>query len=144
MSKGLEYIRDISYLILENYSDKEPLTEEQKLSKNCFLDYSKYIEKELQRLEAIDNANPSEALDKVNKLLESCYEYEKKTGKNAIVHISKEPLIEIQQALIKAQEQNKKLKSNLARWLELLQADGINSKNMVATDIQQLLEEIDK
>ena len=63
MSKGLEYIRDISYLILENYSDKEPLTEEQKLSKNCFLDYCKCIEKELQRLETIDNFKPSEALE---------------------------------------------------------------------------------
>ena len=41
-------------------------------------------------------------------------------------------------------KENKKLKSNLARWLELLESDGINSKNMVATDIQQLLEEIDK
>lgn len=40
-----------------------------------------------------------EALEKVNNVLESVYEYEKKTGKNAIVHISKEPLIEIQQAL---------------------------------------------
>ena len=39
------------------------------------------------------------ALEKVNKVLESCYEYEKKTGKNATVYISKEPLIEIQQAL---------------------------------------------
>ena len=37
-----------------------------------------------------------------------------------------------------------KLETKLTRWLELLQADGINSKNMVATDIQQLLEEIDK
>lgn len=34
--------------------------------------------------------------------------------------------------------------SKLERWLELLESDGINSKNMVATDIQQLLEEIDK
>lgn len=53
MSKGLEYIRDISCLISENYSDKEPLTEEQKLSKNCFLDYCKCIEKELKAFEII-------------------------------------------------------------------------------------------
>ena len=33
---------------------------------------------------------------------------------------------------------------SLERWLELLESDGINSKNMVATDIQQLLEEIGK
>ena len=36
------------------------------------------------------------------------------------------------------------IKSNLERWLALLESDGINSKNMVATDIQQLLEEIDR
>ena len=53
MSKALEYIRDISCLISENYSDKEPLTEEQKLSKNCFLDYCKCIKKELTALEII-------------------------------------------------------------------------------------------
>ena len=34
------------------------------------------------------------------------------------------------------------IKSNLSRWLELLETDGIDSKNMVATDIQKLLEEI--
>ena len=36
------------------------------------------------------------------------------------------------------------LKETLVRWLELLESDGIDSKNMVATDIQQLLEEIGK
>ena len=36
------------------------------------------------------------------------------------------------------------MKHKLERWLELLESDGINSKNMVATDIQQLLEEIEK
>lgn len=36
------------------------------------------------------------------------------------------------------------MKRNLQRWLELLETDGIDSKNMVATDIQHILEEIDK
>ena len=36
------------------------------------------------------------------------------------------------------------LKETLNRWLALLEADGINSKNMVATDIQHILEEIGK
>ena len=31
---------------------------------------------------------------------------------------------------------------SLERWKELLETDGIDSKNMVATDIQQLLKEI--
>lgn len=37
-----------------------------------------------------------------------------------------------------------RLETKLTRWLALLESDGINSKNMVATDIQKLLEEIDK
>lgn len=36
------------------------------------------------------------------------------------------------------------MKRNLQRWLELLETDGIDSKNMVATDIQYLLKEIEK
>ena len=37
-----------------------------------------------------------------------------------------------------------RFEGSLERWLELLETDGIDSKNMVATDIQQLLEEIGK
>ena len=47
MTKELEYIRDISYLIMENYSDKEPLTEEKKASKKCFLRYCNEIKQAL-------------------------------------------------------------------------------------------------
>lgn len=60
MTKELEYIRDISYLISEFYSDKEPLTESQKESKECFLRYCDEIKK---YLEQIDNSNPSVALE---------------------------------------------------------------------------------
>ena len=102
MSKGLEYIRDISCLIAEYYSDKEPLTEEQKLSKNCFLDYCKYIAKELNRLEQIDNAKPSEALEcslKLYKMVESA-------GNGNCFNLNEawEYHKTIKQALIKAQE----------------------------------------
>lgn len=34
------------------------------------------------------------------------------------------------------------IKHKLERWLELLETDGIDSKNMVATDIQHILEKI--
>ena len=37
-----------------------------------------------------------------------------------------------------------RFENSLERWLELLETDGIDSKNMVATDIQKLLEEIGK
>jgi len=102
MNKGLEYIRDISCLISENYSDKEPLTEEQKLSKNCFLDYCKYIEKELQRLEKIDNAKTGEAL-KGLKHIKKYYVPEPCTA------TTYNYLEIIEQSLIKAQENEKVL-----------------------------------
>lgn len=100
------------------------------------------IEQALQRLEAIDNAKPSEALE--------CWQWINATIPQWVREKDKEHpnvLEPIKQYILKAQEQekeNKKLKSKLNRWLELLESDGINSKNMVATDIQQLLEEIDK
>ena len=36
------------------------------------------------------------------------------------------------------------IKETLERWLDLLSTDGIDSKNMVANDIQHLLKEIKK
>ena len=48
----------------------------------------------------------------------------------------------------KALEQLGKLEDTmihkLERWLELLKTDGINSKTMVANDIQHILEEMKK
>ena len=41
-------------------------------------------------------------------------------------------------------KENQKLKSKLSRWLELLETDGIDSKNMVACDIQAILKEVNK
>jgi hypothetical protein len=66
-----------------------------------------------------------EALEKVNKVLDSCYEYEKKTGKNAIAHISKEPLIEIQQYLQNAQELEKEL-AEYKKILEFIKEKNVN------------------
>ena len=37
-----------------------------------------------------------------------------------------------------------RFENSLERWLELLETDGIDSKNMVANDIQHILEEIKK
>ena len=44
----------------------------------------------------------------------------------------------------KLEKQKKLFTSKLERWLELLESDGINSKNMVACDIQHILEEVNK
>lgn len=137
MSRGLEYIRDISCLILENYSDKEPLTEEQKLSKNCFLDYCKYIAKELDRLEQIDNANPSEALECLEKLeLLTCdFEW------------YKDNINTIKQALIKSQEQEKVLKiikkKNVMIYALKVSKTVDDYNDLVSTDEQLTQEEFD-
>lgn len=67
-------------------------------------------------------------LDLVNKLIEGIDNYEKQTGiKNPPVYISRETLVELQQALIKTKEHNKiimvfyiikKKKVNVARLLD--------------------------
>ena len=36
------------------------------------------------------------------------------------------------------------MKRNLQRWLELLETDGVDSKNMVVCDIQAILKEVNK
>jgi hypothetical protein len=36
------------------------------------------------------------------------------------------------------------IKDTLSRWLDLLETECIDSKNMVATDIQKILEELNK
>lgn len=45
-----EKIADIKYLIMEHYSDKEPLTDNQKASKQCFYRYCEEIKKDLEAL----------------------------------------------------------------------------------------------
>lgn len=50
---NIQKINDIKYLIIENYSDKEPLNEGQKASKQCFLKYCDDIRKELRQLERL-------------------------------------------------------------------------------------------
>lgn len=50
MMNSLEKINDIQYLIMENYSDSEPLSEEQEGSKKCFMQYCKDIRNDLKLL----------------------------------------------------------------------------------------------
>lgn len=49
-------IKDIKYLINEHYSDKEPLNESQKKSKECFNRYCDDIAKELEALAIMKKA----------------------------------------------------------------------------------------
>lgn len=46
-SKALEILKDISYFIMEAYSDHEPLKENQRDSRQCFMDYCKNIKQAL-------------------------------------------------------------------------------------------------
>ena len=51
----------------------------------------------------------------------------------------------LEQAIIKESRRViKEIPTKLERWLELLRTDGINSKTMVANDIQYILKEIKK
>ncbi len=51
----------------------------------------------------------------------------------------------LEQAIIKESRRVvREIPTKLERWLELLETDGIDSKNMVVTDIQKILEEMNK
>jgi len=82
-------------------------------------------EQALQRLEAIDNANPSEALELVNTFL-------KYYGENDFIEaeISKEDVLKIKQALLKAQEQEKENDRLDTKCLNIL-ADNIRLENIL-------------
>lgn len=50
-------INDIKYLIMEFYSDQEPLTEEQQKSKECFFRYCDEIRAELKAFDTLSKEN---------------------------------------------------------------------------------------
>lgn len=51
---NIQKINDIKYLIMEHYSDKEPLNESQEKSKQCFYRYCDDIKKELKEKEKLE------------------------------------------------------------------------------------------
>lgn len=67
-----EKIIDIRYLIMEHYSDSEPLEDYQKNSRNCFFKYCDDIKKDLERLEKLE-----QALGKIEDILTDKYNHEK-------------------------------------------------------------------
>ena len=87
------------------------------------------IKNMVQRLESIDNSNPSEAMESLERLnYHTTLEYQD----------SKEYYI-VRQYIHKAQEQekeNKELKENIKRWHDLLLKSGIDSKGIVADEIE--------
>lgn len=107
MSKELEALLDIK----ENYKfyvhNKKPI------------DYQcEIIKKALQRLETLDNAKPSEALEcleKVNDYLNNVYDYKE------IIEEVKKDINTIKQALLKAQEQEKVLEIIKEKYVDFFQ-----------------------
>ena len=72
-------INDIKYLIMEFYSDQEPLTEEQQKSKECFFRYCDEIRAELKAFDALskDDEKAKKELSKEiekNRVLEIIYD----------------------------------------------------------------------
>ena len=112
--------------------------------------YFDIIEQALQRLEAIDNAKPSEAFECLNKIVESFNETT--TGMNGLgevvvtndlIYGFKEELNTIKQALVKAQEQEKKnvdYGSARERWKIICQM----IKRMFGFDIEEKWSEDNK
>lgn len=54
--ESIEGIKDIRYLIMEIYSNKEPLNESIKKTRDCFFHYCDVIKQDLDRLEKLENA----------------------------------------------------------------------------------------
>lgn len=68
---NIKKLADIQYLINETYSDKEPLTKEQKASKKVFNEYCEDIRKDLTKIDDIEN--------------QPCIEgYKERTSKNVL------------------------------------------------------------
>lgn len=63
-----EKIIDIKYLIMEHYSDKQPLEDYQKASRNCFFRYCDEIKQDLERLEKLEKT-----IDKIVDILKNKY-----------------------------------------------------------------------
>ena len=91
MSKAIEDIKKIAFNIELN-------------GIRCFGDEFRNIIKELKRLEAIDNSNPSEALKELKHWKET-------NNENGVVWIPLFAVEDIEQALIKAQKQEDKAKA---------------------------------
>lgn len=98
----------------------------------------------LQRLEAIDNANPSEALEDLKELHELAYGNEETSWKIDEIRMSSH----IKQALIKAQEQEKVLKILKEKCVDIYLLKSISTleeynKNIGLRGIELTEEEFD-
>ena len=128
MSKALEYFEKMVECNQLDYQDEKP---------KCDL-----IESELKKAELFDNVASGKTIIFCGKSVVMM------NHKKYIQYLDNTQFEEpYSKNLLRAE--NKELKENNARflkkcerWLELLKTDGINSKSMVANDIQHLLKEM--
>jgi len=102
-----------------------------------FEECCKIIRQFLHRLEAIDNAEPSEALE--------CLEFICKILNEKRIDVKwlfKNDYTTIKQALLKAQEQEAKFLDNLQRWFLLLGESGANTKYKVRDEMEAVIDEL--
>ncbi len=117
----------------------------------------KEYQKMCNRLESIDNANPSEALECLDKLkgmeissMPFSDEYgTQEVDLNDIRKVGsqlntdfREYTATIKQALLKAQEQEAKFLDNLQRWFLLLGESGANTKYKVRDEMEAVIDEL--
>ena len=140
MNKEFEAIRDdklrIGLLALKRLVEAN----KEKISKDEIMAFDftfMNITKALLELQAIKEEKPSEALNTI-KVLE--YFIDMKEANQLDYGDEYIKCLAIENELIFADF----MKRNLQRWLELLETDGIDSKNMVACDIQAILKEVNK
>ena len=101
--------------------------------------YFDIIEQALNRLESIDNAEPSEAL----KCLERIGAEKLARGELIRNDDKVEPYLNtIKQALLKSQEQEAKFLDNLQRWFLLLGESGANTKYKVRDEMEAVIDEL--
>ena len=137
MSKELEYefnnfanllhkdCMNLMECLKKQDKDNKPILYLGKHYEKVILPYEEY-QKMCNRLESIDNANPSEALNVLKAT-------EKYTGIDLTV---------VKQALLKAQEQEAKFLDNLQRWFLLLGESGANTKYKVRDEMEAVIDEL--
>ena len=131
MSKELEALLDL--FNAANRFNNEPY----KFNTLELFERKQIIEQALKRLEAIDNAEPSEALE--------CLEALEQDIKDRVILAEDRQLklcAVIKQSLLKAQEQEAKFLDNLQRWFLLLGESGANTKYKVRDEMEAVIDEL--
>lgn len=107
-----EKIVDIRYLIMEHYSDKQPLEDYQKASRNCFFRYCDEIKQDLERLEKLEKTINEVIIRNRATQIANCF-LSNNDGEKEIVNIFNEVLKSINKTLEEAMGEHINLKEVL-------------------------------